>query len=948
MSKPGGLKSSPEELVQRGRFAEALPMLQSKVRHEPSDARYRLLARCYLETGQAVQAVRAVQQIQKKKDEDLQLLGQAFASLGTAEQAVETLQDIDLLHGLASYLLGGRQVSELDPASVEFRSLRAVLEKETGLSGASRQAWRWLEQVYARAAGVSFSLDFQRQPALSAEQKELLRRRGETLRATLKADPQDSQSLQALLETACLLGERGLLRSALEAYPGRGTGAAGRVTEPPGRVVGATGRVTDLPGRATEPPGRVVGATGRVTDPPLQEAAPAWAVWYAFLLERGGGHFDTARAYLDRLEARPEGGWLASKGRGDLELEAKRGKQALAGLRASLAGLRKISSEAALPEDGSPAPLEARCLAERAGVGFALAWAAHLAGDEKAVVPALREGAEAWLAWAAEAGIPALGEYSFHVGGVEFRYPWFYQFLPQVVEWALKEYRAALEPELHGLLLLVNFYYPARPAAGGPQESARRLEQALGLLAPGAAASALAHGALGEALRRGGGEEWAAALEHLLVFWSWACSHGHPFAVDFRMPAAAGAGLRPAPMTDEGRRRLHGMLLRALQAAGEQPECVRRVFLPLFVQAWYPALADGVMGEEIVQAADLLLQAAPEEYEVLRRRALGLDLSGADPAAVEAALLECLDRQAQDAELLRLYARLLSNQGRLIEALGRASQALEAEPDERTRQLFERIRQQVNSQETLTNILSRSPAERWKVLEAEEKSLLAVLLRVGVFENFTHAAEVWGGGVAAVQEGLEKFLEWELALEVGPRDYDQAAVFRIQDTSYLVHGDLLPLALGTPLPLALQVTRLPGVEEEAYARTRPAFRSGLEALVYQALEGLFPAPEYLVAPNIALSGIFDVDTMRLALSEREFNFFLVSPVDLCVLQRSSGKPLAAFEVDSWYHDRTERILPDRIKNKIFNRGGLKLVRLRFRKDTSVEEMRRAIRQALGG
>ncbi len=924
MSKPGGLKSSPEELVQRGRFAEALPMLQSKVRHEPSDARYRLLARCYLETGQAVQAVRAVQQIQKKKEEDLQLLGQAFASLGTAEQAVETLQDVDLLHGLASYLLGGRQVSELDPASVEFRSLRAVLEKETGLPGASRQAWRWLEQVYARAAGVSFSLDFQRQPALSAEQKELLRRRGETLRAALKADPQDGQSLQALLETACLLGERGLLRSALEAYPGWGTGAAGRVTEPPGRVVGGT---------------------GRVTDPPLQEAervtAPAWAVWYAFLLERGGGHFDTARATLDRLERRPEGGWLASKGRGDLELEAKRGKQALVSLRAALAGLRKMSSEAALPEDGSPAPGDPRGLAEKAGVGFAVAWAAHLAGDEKAVVPALREGAEAWLAWAAESGIPALGEYSFHVGGVEFRYPWFYQLLPQTVDWALKEYRAALEPELHGLLLLLNFYYPGRPAAGGAQEGARRLEQALGLLAPGSAGSALAHGALGAALQQGGAEGWLAALEHLLVFWTWACASAHPFVVDYRLPAG------PALVVDEGRRRLHRTLLQALLEARGQPECVRRVFLPLFVQAWYPALADGVMGEEIGQAADLLLQAAPEEYEVLRRRALGLDLAGADPAAVEAALLECLDRQAQDAELLRLYARLLSNQGRLIEALGRASQALEAEPDERTRQLFERIRQQVNSQETLTNILSRSPAERWKVLEADEKSLLAVLLRVGVFENFTHAAEVWGGSLAAMQEGLEKFLEWELLLEVGPRDYDQAAVFRIQDTSYLVHGDLLAQVLGTPLPLALQVTRLPRVEEE-FTRTRPAFRSGLEALVYQALEGLFPAPEYLVVPNIALSAIFDVDKMRLALSERELNFFLSSPVDLCVLQRSSGKPLAAFEVDSWYHDRLERILPDRTKNKIFNRGGLKLVRLRFRPDTGVEEMRRAIRQALNG
>lgn len=107
---------------------------------------------------------------------------------------------------------------------------------------------------------------------------------------------------------------------------------------------------------------------------------------------------------------------------------------------------------------------------------------------------------------------------------------------------------------------------------------------------------------------------------------------------------------------------------------------------------------------------------------------------------------------------------------------------------------------------------------------------------------------------------------------------------------------------------------------------RPIFSSSHERQVYSVLLGLFP--NHLVFPNMALQTIFSFDRMKGLLDEDVFTFMLGSQVDFCVISTANYLPLIAIEVDSRFHDGDVQKRRDEKKERIFETGGVPLLRIR--------------------
>jgi Protein of unknown function (DUF2726) len=152
-------------------------------------------------------------------------------------------------------------------------------------------------------------------------------------------------------------------------------------------------------------------------------------------------------------------------------------------------------------------------------------------------------------------------------------------------------------------------------------------------------------------------------------------------------------------------------------------------------------------------------------------------------------------------------------------------------------------------------------------------------------------------------------------------------------------------------PLAQQITESNSSTEETsssntqrrikHPRTdwlNPLFKSSLESHFYQALKDVFPS--YFIYPNVALSNIFEKDSIFPHLNSEQRTFYFngvvdfVDFVDFVVYDRTDGHvPKYFFEVDSFYHDRQEAKIRDAKKNAIFNAANITLHRIRPESDS---------------
>lgn len=118
---------------------------------------------------------------------------------------------------------------------------------------------------------------------------------------------------------------------------------------------------------------------------------------------------------------------------------------------------------------------------------------------------------------------------------------------------------------------------------------------------------------------------------------------------------------------------------------------------------------------------------------------------------------------------------------------------------------------------------------------------------------------------------------------------------------------------------------------------KPIFNSSGEYIFFKVLSQIFP--DLFVFPRMTLNAIFKYSFMKEELDKEEFRYFLYSQVDFCLTSTISYLPIVGFEVDNHYHDQDQQIVKDEIKNKIFERGGLPLIRIRLSENTTEQEIK---------
>jgi Protein of unknown function (DUF2726) len=97
---------------------------------------------------------------------------------------------------------------------------------------------------------------------------------------------------------------------------------------------------------------------------------------------------------------------------------------------------------------------------------------------------------------------------------------------------------------------------------------------------------------------------------------------------------------------------------------------------------------------------------------------------------------------------------------------------------------------------------------------------------------------------------------------------------------------------------------------------------------------------------MALQTIFQYDRIKKLLDAEEFRYFLMSQADFCVTSTANYLPIMAVELDSDYHDSPEQLERDAKKDRIFQLGGVPLLRLRSHGRPSDQGMRRDIVEAV--
>lgn len=113
---------------------------------------------------------------------------------------------------------------------------------------------------------------------------------------------------------------------------------------------------------------------------------------------------------------------------------------------------------------------------------------------------------------------------------------------------------------------------------------------------------------------------------------------------------------------------------------------------------------------------------------------------------------------------------------------------------------------------------------------------------------------------------------------------------------------------------------------DAMGIRRSVFRSSQERAFLKALSLRFPA--LLALPNYPLDQMIEFSRLRELVGKSTWAYAKNSRVDAVLIVPDEGDPVAAFELDSSYHDRPEIKTRDEMKNAIFGLVGLPFYRLR--------------------
>lgn len=124
----------------------------------------------------------------------------------------------------------------------------------------------------------------------------------------------------------------------------------------------------------------------------------------------------------------------------------------------------------------------------------------------------------------------------------------------------------------------------------------------------------------------------------------------------------------------------------------------------------------------------------------------------------------------------------------------------------------------------------------------------------------------------------------------------------------------------------------PRTAAERLGMRKSIFRSEQERTFLKALSLRFPA--LLALPNYPLDQVADLSNLRKPLGEKVWSYGRHCRIDAILVLPDEGRPVAAFELDSRYHDQPEAQLRDEMKDTIFGLLGMPFFRLRIESPNS--------------
>ena len=422
---------------------------------------------------------------------------------------------------------------------------------------------------------------------------------------------------------------------------------------------------------------------------------------------------------------------------------------------------------------------------------------------------------------------------------------------------------------------------------------------------------------------------FAEGLQHHLNYCRWryrrAC--GNPVEVETLRDIEAQVYLGEAqwPTTKKDCRSIIRVFCSALAECVCSEE-VQAVFVPTYISFVRECLRRKDMYAELGKPANMLLEHDRSNDDVLWDWAYANHCDKKHNVA-EAAYRELLEMCPENSSALHNLSLILAAEGDKEEAfaLSEKAAALAPENENITKRFTGLKDQQVEEErerERREDFL-KTAVQRWPKLDHYKRQLLCTISLISGWQSMEHLSRLSGIDEQWVERHLG-VLEKE-----GMLLYPSRGKFE-------VNPYILPL-LERENTHAVVTKLIHGDDSIAF---KPIFNSKQEYTVYNVLISLFP--NHIVFPNMALQTVFQYERMRELLDKDEFGFFLRSQVDFCVTSTANYLPLIAFEVDSRFHDKEDQKARDAKKDRIFEVGGVPLLRLRGHGRPTATAMRNQI------
>lgn len=359
------------------------------------------------------------------------------------------------------------------------------------------------------------------------------------------------------------------------------------------------------------------------------------------------------------------------------------------------------------------------------------------------------------------------------------------------------------------------------------------------------------------------------------------------------------------------RKQIHKSALRQLKAC-QDTNAIQAVFVRFYRSFWRALLYEDQMYKEVVEVTGCLCAGETGATSELFDHAYALH-ELRHLALAEASYRKYLETDPENAPALHNLSIVLEARGMIEEAAAFSSRAATLAPtNEKMLRQRSALEAKVEEQHTLERRheeFLRTAPERWPQLDKYKRQLLSTLTVISGFDNMAHLSRLSGIG--------ERYLRghWQKLVDAGMLIEDASGSWKVNPhIAHLINQERSHAVVATL------------IHAERTLAVKPIFNSLQEYAIYKMLITLFP--NHLVFPNMALQSLFQYERMQVLLSAEEFRYYLMAHVDVCVTSTANYLPIVAFEIDSSYHDRAEQIERDTKKNRIFQLGGVPLVRLR--------------------